>query len=310
MKKLLLTSIATLFLATGTAHAIEIPKQYRGGWCSTKQKDTYRRCILHDPELDLSIERTGWGGDDWYCEVLAVHSSKYVGGHTLKAKCSQADVESSETEIEEHWRLNSDGTRLWMIEQGDGQRAERVPLPMSDPRRWERATFSYHHHLSDLMTYHPPFRASSPPPGYYEEIYRRAVPPPPPPDDPFENADFLSRFGRSLSAPDPNAPARTLPPEEQTPPARRPAPMPYNLEDYMPRCLEGSQRFGRPLPPISRQEYLRPVHQLSFPVPVPSDQMWLTQDWMNPVRGSRAVLNGRRDYEPTPGSLPLPEGQM
>jgi hypothetical protein len=30
MKKLLLTGIAALFLATGTAHAVEIPKQYRG----------------------------------------------------------------------------------------------------------------------------------------------------------------------------------------------------------------------------------------------------------------------------------------
>jgi len=38
MKKLLLTGIAVLLLATGTAQAVEIPKQYRGAWCPTNNK--------------------------------------------------------------------------------------------------------------------------------------------------------------------------------------------------------------------------------------------------------------------------------
>src|SRR5215475_10475251 len=62
---------------------------------------------------------------------------------------------------------------------------------------------------------------------------------------------------------------------------------------------EGSQRFGRPSAPISRQEYLSPVQQLSFPVPVPPDQMWLSPDWMNTTRGSRAAGSPWS----TPGSM-------
>jgi hypothetical protein len=62
---------------------------------------------------------------------------------------------------------------------------------------------------------------------------------------------------------------------------------------------EGSQRFGRPSTPVSRQEYLPPVQQLSYPVPPPPDQMRLTPDWMNTLRGSNAAGAPL----PTPGSL-------
>ena len=84
MKKLFLTGIAALFLATGTAHAGEIPKQYRGEWCLTKWGTIYRRCT----QGDLIIDRLGWGGSsgDWACTILAVRNSRY-GGHRLKADC-------------------------------------------------------------------------------------------------------------------------------------------------------------------------------------------------------------------------------
>jgi hypothetical protein len=82
-----------------------------------------------------------------------------------------------------------------------------------------------------------------------------------------------------------------------------PAPEPRNPFDptrsFEVPYTEGSQRFGRPSGPISRQEYLSPVGQLSYPVPQPPDQMRLTPEWMNTTRGSRAA----GAPVPTPGSF-------
>jgi len=39
--KTLLTGVAALLLATGTAHTVEIPKQYRGAWCETEWRTIY-----------------------------------------------------------------------------------------------------------------------------------------------------------------------------------------------------------------------------------------------------------------------------
>jgi hypothetical protein len=48
-----LIGIAALFLATVVAHAVEIPKQYRGEWCQTKWQTIYKRC----PSGDFLVDR-------------------------------------------------------------------------------------------------------------------------------------------------------------------------------------------------------------------------------------------------------------
>jgi hypothetical protein len=111
MKKFLLTGIAALLLATGTAHAVEIPKQYRGAWCDTKWPTIYKRCS----GADFEITRTYWTTVESTCTVLAIHKSKY-GGHRLLAKC-EADEGSRDMpkRAEVRWWLGSNNTRLQAI---------------------------------------------------------------------------------------------------------------------------------------------------------------------------------------------------
>src|SRR5262245_46280943 len=103
--------IAALFLATGTAHAVEIPKQYRGAWCDTKWPTIYKRCS----GADFEITRTYWTTVESTCTVLAIHKSKY-GGHRLLAKC-EADEGSRDMpkRAEVRWWLGSNNTRLQAI---------------------------------------------------------------------------------------------------------------------------------------------------------------------------------------------------
>jgi hypothetical protein len=110
----LLAGIAALFLATGAAHAVEIPKQYRGVWCGTKWETIHERC----PPSDYAIEinRTNWTREQSTCTLSAIHKSKY-GGHRLLGKCRPTDSEPSrmDDEVEEHWWLGSNNTRLQII---------------------------------------------------------------------------------------------------------------------------------------------------------------------------------------------------
>jgi hypothetical protein len=56
VKKLLLTGIAALFLATGTAHAeMYIPQKYRGLWCSQSGTQYYRCDKRPDSEDNIEI---------------------------------------------------------------------------------------------------------------------------------------------------------------------------------------------------------------------------------------------------------------
>jgi hypothetical protein len=112
MKKLFLTGIVVLFLVTGTAHAVEIPKQYRGAWCETKWQTVYKRCSA----ADFEVARTYWTTVESTCNVLSVSKSKY-GGHRLIAKC-EADEGSRDmpNRVEVRWWLGSNNTRLQTIQ--------------------------------------------------------------------------------------------------------------------------------------------------------------------------------------------------
>jgi hypothetical protein len=111
MKTTLLAGVAVLFLATGTAHAAEIPKQYRGLWCQTKWNTIWKRC----PDGELEIARRGWGMEDEDCALTAIRKSKY-GGHILFGKCrGPDDPEGGTHPTEERWWLGSNNMRLQII---------------------------------------------------------------------------------------------------------------------------------------------------------------------------------------------------
>jgi hypothetical protein len=110
----LITGVAALLLATGTAHAAEIPKQYHGAWCQTKWKTIYKRCRSAD---FIEIGRTWWGIDDEGCTLSTIRKSKY-GGHRLFGICRRADPtpEDQDYRTEERWWLSSNNMRLQIIE--------------------------------------------------------------------------------------------------------------------------------------------------------------------------------------------------
>jgi hypothetical protein len=103
--------IAALFLATGAAHAVEIPKQYRGFWCPTQWQTVYKRCRVSDFE----VTRTYWTTVESTCTLSAIRKSKY-GGHRLSAVC-EADEGSRDmpNHAEVRWWLGTNGTRLQTI---------------------------------------------------------------------------------------------------------------------------------------------------------------------------------------------------
>jgi hypothetical protein len=107
--------IVVLFLVTGTAHAVEIPKQYRGDWCQTKWQTVYKRGLKDCSGAELEIRRTYWNTVESTCNVLSVRKSKY-GGHRLLATC-EADEGSRDMppRVEVRWWLGTNNTRLQII---------------------------------------------------------------------------------------------------------------------------------------------------------------------------------------------------
>ena len=106
-----IAGIAALFLATGTVHAAEIPKQYRGAWCETKWQTIYKRC----PSADFEVKRTYWTTVESTCTPSAVRKSRY-GGHRLLAIC-EGDEGSRDmpNRVEVRWWLGTNNTRLQVI---------------------------------------------------------------------------------------------------------------------------------------------------------------------------------------------------
>jgi hypothetical protein len=93
------------------AHAVEIPKQYRGAWCETKWQTIYKRCS----DADFEVKRTYWTTVESTCNVLSVRKSKY-GGHRLLAIC-EGDEGSRDmpNRVEVRWWLGTNNTRLQTI---------------------------------------------------------------------------------------------------------------------------------------------------------------------------------------------------
>jgi hypothetical protein len=71
---------------TSAASAAEIPKQYRGSWCSTGWETIWKRC----DDAEMLVNRDSWGGEDHGCTLVSVSKSKY-GGHILRGLCEHAD---------------------------------------------------------------------------------------------------------------------------------------------------------------------------------------------------------------------------
>jgi hypothetical protein len=120
MKKILLAGCAALFLATGTAHAAEISKQYRGTWCYTEWRTIYERCSGETGIVFTEINSTTWGE----CTLTGISRSKY-GGHKLLGTCTRGVYPIPENRgirhlrhkfTEERWWLGSNNTRLQIIE--------------------------------------------------------------------------------------------------------------------------------------------------------------------------------------------------
>jgi hypothetical protein len=112
----ILTGVAALLLATGTAHAVEIPKQYRGEWCLTQWQTIYKRC----PSGEVIIDRTSWSSEDEACNCSAIRKSKY-GGHILSGVCRDDGGAGKGKRTEERWWLGSNNTRLQMITKVAGE---------------------------------------------------------------------------------------------------------------------------------------------------------------------------------------------
>jgi hypothetical protein len=73
MARWFITGIAALFLSTGTARAVEIPKQYRGDWCQTKwQTIIYKRGLKDCSGAELEIRRTYWNTIETTCTLTGM----------------------------------------------------------------------------------------------------------------------------------------------------------------------------------------------------------------------------------------------
>src|SRR5262245_1399315 len=115
VKRLRLLSVAALFLATGTGHAVEIPKQYRGDWCQSKWQTIYQRGFKNCSGAELEIRRTHFNTVESTCTLSTIHKSKY-GGHRLSAVC-EADEGSRDmpNRVEVRWWRGTNSTRLQVI---------------------------------------------------------------------------------------------------------------------------------------------------------------------------------------------------
>jgi len=91
-RKLFLTSIATLFLATGTAHADALPKEMLGEWCRIRNlsgREIYERYNSECTNIKLTFKRNSYRGV--YGEGFGCDFKKIVrlpnGSYFVRAEC-------------------------------------------------------------------------------------------------------------------------------------------------------------------------------------------------------------------------------
>jgi hypothetical protein len=120
MKKLLLTSVAALFLATGTASAasIEVPKQYRGLWCYSNGKNNiarYYRCREATGEDYEYIGRSRMKIDEeTSCPIIAVKPT--AKGHRLTWRCLSSTATLPDgTEVNVGPIIKSGNVDVWLV---------------------------------------------------------------------------------------------------------------------------------------------------------------------------------------------------
>jgi len=91
MKRLLLSGIAALFLATGAVHAAELPEAMLGGWCGAGAYDNdgigrWRRAVNNDAEEcankgGMQVRKDGWDysrfGPLGFCRLVAIEFLRY-----------------------------------------------------------------------------------------------------------------------------------------------------------------------------------------------------------------------------------------
>jgi hypothetical protein len=117
MKKLLLTSVAALFLTTGIASAasIEVPKQYRGLWCYSNGNNNiarYYRCRKATGEDYEHIGRTHMKIDEENsCPIIAVKPT--AKGHRLTWRCLPSATLPDGTEFEPVTK--SGNVDVWLV---------------------------------------------------------------------------------------------------------------------------------------------------------------------------------------------------
>jgi hypothetical protein len=88
MKTTLLTSVAALFLATGTAHAditLSPTDPLIGGWCEVKNSTLFKR-----GSCDFTIEQSGYSGIEETCTFLEI--KRIRNGIEAYSECSNDGV--------------------------------------------------------------------------------------------------------------------------------------------------------------------------------------------------------------------------
>src|SRR5262249_40657131 len=85
MKKLLLSGIAALFLATGAAHGDTLPSKMLGKWCQVttqKHRQTYKRGAC-----GINLRRDGYEtGEDYSCDFKKIKRLPN-GSYFIRAEC-------------------------------------------------------------------------------------------------------------------------------------------------------------------------------------------------------------------------------
>jgi hypothetical protein len=104
---LVLALLALLVLPTAAA---EVPKQYRGEWCSGKWETIYRRCREGGPDWRFTIGRTSMDEEGGGCETLAFR--REYGGHRVWLSCGLDCNDCGSMRVVERWWIGTRGTRL------------------------------------------------------------------------------------------------------------------------------------------------------------------------------------------------------
>jgi hypothetical protein len=118
MTRVALTITALLFGSTAAYAEVTIPKKYWGEWCATDWETIYKRCSLHDTNLQFTVERNGYYTEHTSCKPTTFRKSNY-GEHRAWFRC-RSDFDPSYSRRVERWVTGTNGTRLQKLGQERG----------------------------------------------------------------------------------------------------------------------------------------------------------------------------------------------